>query len=278
MMQRIFTWIFAAALLFGGGSWIYAQTPTGTNTTQGSGGGSSSGGLSVQDSAAWTAATSNFTPTGGEYNPSAAALTSGQQGTVAVNSSRAMYMDVQAANSNLLTALNSAAQVFSFSASPTSAITRPGNTTTYTVNTAWCHLTSSCVTTFTFTGACRVNGGQVLVPGIDLWLSDKQTTPLQGILWVFNVVPGTIIQDNATFTIAGADFANLTGAMQGFPFTMVSPQVSGNNAGVSITGTSYPMQCAANSTTLYAMVQVVNAYVPTSAEILNVTLHTVGVN
>ena len=39
-MQRIFTWIFAAALLLSGGSWIYAQTvPTGTNTTQGSGGG-----------------------------------------------------------------------------------------------------------------------------------------------------------------------------------------------------------------------------------------------
>jgi hypothetical protein len=41
-MQRIFTWIFALALLLGGASWIYAQTPTGTNTQQGGAGSSSS--------------------------------------------------------------------------------------------------------------------------------------------------------------------------------------------------------------------------------------------
>ena len=109
-MQRIFTWIFAAALLISGGSWIYAQTiPTGTNTTQGSGGGGGgSGGLSVQDSAAWTAATSNFTPTGGEYNPAAAVLSSGQQGTVALTTNRAMIVDDASSSSQLHTDLTSA--------------------------------------------------------------------------------------------------------------------------------------------------------------------------
>lgn len=165
-----------------------------------------------------------------------------------------------------------------FSASPTSSVTRPANTTTYTANTGWCNTTSTCATVFTFANACRVNGGQVAVPSIDLWLSDHQTTALQGILWVFNVTPATVINDNASFNIATADFPNLTGSMSGFAFGMLSPQNSPNNSGTTISGTIFPMKCAAGSTTLYAMVQVVNAYVPTSAEVLNVTLHTIGTN
>jgi hypothetical protein len=165
-----------------------------------------------------------------------------------------------------------------FSASPTSSVTRPANTTTYTANTGWCHTASACATVFTFTGACRVNGGQVVIPTIDLWLSDHVSTAMQGILWVFNVTPGTVINDDAAFNIATGDFPNLTGSMSGFPFTMVSPQSSPNNSGVTVSGTTYPMQCAAGTTTFYAMVQVVNAYPPTSAEVLNVTLHTIGVN
>lgn len=175
-------------------------------------------------------------------------------------------------------AVNGAGQVFGFSSVPTSSVTRPANTTTYTANTAWCHTTSTCATVFTFANACRTNGGAVLVPEIDLWLSDHQSTALQGILWVFNVTPATVINDNASFNIATADFPNLTGSMSGFPFTMVSPQNSPSNSGVSLTGTTYHMACASGSTTLYAMVQVVNTYAPTSAEVLNVTLHAVGAN
>lgn len=49
-----------------------------------------SSGLSVTDSATWTAAASAFTPTGGEYNPLATSLAAGQQGTVALTANRAL--------------------------------------------------------------------------------------------------------------------------------------------------------------------------------------------
>lgn len=54
-----------------------------------------SSGLSVTDSATWTAASSAFTPSGGEYNPTAAALTSGQQGTLALTANRAQLVNVR---------------------------------------------------------------------------------------------------------------------------------------------------------------------------------------
>ena len=59
-------------------------TGAGGGTTAGGGG----SGLSVQDSANWTANSSPFTPSGGEYNPGAAPLTAGQQGTFALSADR----------------------------------------------------------------------------------------------------------------------------------------------------------------------------------------------
>jgi hypothetical protein len=51
----------------------------------------SGSGLSVTDEAAWTAGTSQFVPSGGVYNDSATALTSGQQGTVRLTANRSMH-------------------------------------------------------------------------------------------------------------------------------------------------------------------------------------------
>lgn len=50
------------------------------------------GGGSVVDAAAWTTAVSSFAPSGGVFNDSATALTSGQQGTVRLTSDRRMYV------------------------------------------------------------------------------------------------------------------------------------------------------------------------------------------
>ena len=161
-----------------------------------------------------------------------------------------------------------------------SSVTRASNTTTYTANTGWCGTTSTCSTVFSFANVCRANGGNIIVPNIDIYSSANPSTKLSGVLWLFNVTPGTVVNDNATFNIAGADFANLVGGSEnGIPFTLASAQASGaSNSGTSLTGINAQIQCATGSTTLYGMVQVVNAYVPTSAEVLNVTLHTVGAN
>lgn len=60
-----------------------------------SGGG---GGLSVTDQTAWTNASSAFTPTGGVYNDSATALSSGNEGTVRLNANREMHVTCDASN------------------------------------------------------------------------------------------------------------------------------------------------------------------------------------
>ena len=64
-----------------------------------SGGGS---GFSVTDEAAWTAGTSALVPTGGVYNDSAAALTSGQEGTIRVTNNRAFHVNLRDASANQL--------------------------------------------------------------------------------------------------------------------------------------------------------------------------------
>jgi hypothetical protein len=52
-------------------------------------------GLSVTDSAVWTAASSQFTPSGGAFNDSAAALASGQQGTRRMTANRAAHTNTR---------------------------------------------------------------------------------------------------------------------------------------------------------------------------------------
>jgi hypothetical protein len=87
-----------------------------------------------------------------------------------------------------------------------------------------------------------------------------------------------MIADDATFTIASSDFGNLTGQFNGVAFTLGSQQASGAaNSGMSLAA-NMPARCASGSTTLYGMVEVTNAYVPASGEVLSINLHTVGVN
>jgi len=64
-----------------------------------SGGGS---GFSVVDEAAWTAGTSAFVPAGGVFNDSAAALTSGQEGTARLTTNRAVHVNLRDASANQL--------------------------------------------------------------------------------------------------------------------------------------------------------------------------------
>ena len=87
------------------------------------------------------------------------------------------------------------------------------------------------------------------------------------------------MSDNATFNIASADFANLTGNFSGFPFSLSSNQAAGAaNSSTSLTGVTYQAQCASGTTTITGMVEVTNAYVPVSAEVLHVGIATSGVN
>lgn len=164
------------------------------------------------------------------------------------------------------------------SAIVSASITRTANSTTYSANTAWANSTTSAAAT-EFVNACRTNGGQVLIPEVDIYSSYNPSTKLQGAVWFFSTQPGTLLNDNATFTIATADFAALTSARQGYAFTLTNTQASAAaNSGATLAGTIYHGKCGASTTSMFAMVQVVNAYVPTASEVLTVVLHTIGAN
>lgn len=163
------------------------------------------------------------------------------------------------------------------SAISSGTITRPGNTTTYTANTGWANATSGATYT-TFSNVCRVAGGQVLIPQIDIHVDENPATKLQGVLWLFDTVPSDAIEDNAAFNIPAADYPNLTGNVEGFPFTLVNNQSTATHSGISLTGTTYHAKCASGSRDMYGMVQVVNAYVPTNAEVLTAKVHSLAAN
>jgi hypothetical protein len=88
-----------------------------TGTGGGSGGGG--GGLSVTDQAAWTQASSAFTPGGGVFND-AATLSSGQQGTFRMTTKRAQIVDVDSSGNQLHTDLT--APIAACGASPCTTI------------------------------------------------------------------------------------------------------------------------------------------------------------
>jgi len=153
------------------------------------------------------------------------------------------------------------AQSVLYSAVVSSSVTRIANTTTYTALTGWCTLASSCVTYFTWTGVCAANGGRILIPQIDIWSSANPTTKLTGNVWILNAAPGTIIQDDVTFTLAAADYANLVIA-GGVAFALTNPGAAASaNSGTSLVGQTYMVQCAPGSSNLYGMAEVANAYV-----------------
>lgn len=158
------------------------------------------------------------------------------------------------------------------------SFTRPANTTTYTANTAWANATSGAVAA-TIPSVCERNGQQVLIPQIDIMVDEAPATKLQGILWLFSSAGVTPINDNAAFTLAAADNLVTTGNVQGFPFTLTAVQ-SGTNAysSISLTGTTYHAQCITSGTSIIAMVQVTNAYVPTNGETMTIKIHALGAN
>lgn len=105
---------------------VVTQNTSGQLCTTGSGGGG--GGLSVQDGATFTAGTSNFTPTGGEYNSSPTTCTSGTQCTAAITTNRALTIDA-VSGSNLAALVAAPIPVIAGTLPTTQAAVATGATT-----------------------------------------------------------------------------------------------------------------------------------------------------
>lgn len=164
-------------------------------------------------------------------------------------------------------------------------ITRPSNTTAYADGDQIDSTGASTGLTFANvvpeaeqvdnrTGAtCNLSG---VIAAAQIVSSAYVATALQCELWLFDTMP-TLSADNApvTFTDAQLQGGHLIGIIA-FGATAAHPGIPTAGADGNQVLTSgqicLPFQCAAGSTSLFGVLVAKNAYVPVSAEKLDVTL------
>lgn len=146
----------------------------------------------------------------------------------------------------------------------TTSVTRPADTTAYTANDAMSDSTSAPAA-ITFSSVARASGGTLFITGLEVISSANKATALQGELWLFDTAP-TAINDNAAFTITDAEYETKVAKI---PFVLDSPGNSAadasGNTGCSVDGLSILTKCV-SSANLTALIKVINAYTPVSAE------------
>jgi hypothetical protein len=156
---------------------------------------------------------------------------------------------------------------------PSTDITRPADTNVYAANDAWANSTTVPTTGgFTFTGAARVSGGSGVIT--DLIIEDSVVlpgTPLQGEIWIFDQAV-TAINDNAAFTVTDAEIKTLVAVI---PFTLAKN--GGANSMVQVSNLNYGFTCVGSADLRY-LVKVLNAYTPSSAEVLSARIKTLQTN
>lgn len=149
-------------------------------------------------------------------------------------------------------------------------VTRPANTTTYTINDA---LADTTPTTggFTFTGAARVSGGSGIIT--DMWVTfdEDAAVPLQGEVHIFEQAV-TAITDNAAYAITDAEARTQIGKI---PFALEDNGNQGvyhaQNLNIGFT--------AVGSANLRFTIKVKNGYIPTTnSSVITIRLKILQVN
>jgi hypothetical protein len=146
-------------------------------------------------------------------------------------------------------------------------VTRPADTNAYTANDTWANSTTVPTTGgFTFTGVARQSGGALMITDLEVTNSVVLPgTPLQAELWIFNAAV-TAVNDNAAFTITDAEAKTVVARI---PFTMSNN--GGANSTTSVNNINKVMTCS-GSADLRFLIKVLNAYTPSSAEVLSFRL------
>lgn len=134
-------------------------------------------------------------------------------------------------------------------------ITRPANTTTYTINDALMD-TAATAGGDTVTGAASISGGSGRITDAIIVFDEDAATPLQGEIYLFDSA-FTTITDNAAFAISDADARLLVGVI---PFALKD---IGNNGFYHAQGLSIGFTCS-GSANLRSAIRVLNGYVPTT--------------
>ncbi len=249
-----------------GGTGLFAGG--GGGVSSGGGGGGGGGGLSVTDAAPWTYASSQFTPSGGEYNPAATLLTSGQQGTVALTAARAFEVDAVSGSNlaNLLATMNA-----SLTAAEPCLNATNYNTNSYTTgqtNPATCDLNGG---RYTNTGLNRVGGANISLgqaaAGSSLPIVEAQDIrPASGTITAQDVASTSTAGQYGASIITGAPTANSTYSQAVNGLSTVKVQITGTWTGTleadqSVDGgtTWVVMPCHVDGTTFVANTVTANA-------------------
>lgn len=154
-------------------------------------------------------------------------------------------------------------------ASIKTSVTRPANTTAYTINDIWSDSTTAPISGGnTFTSAGRISGGSGVITDLMVSSSNDPATLLTGELWLLDQA-GTNVTDNSAFAMADADVLNVIAVI---PFAMASTiGGSGTNSFAHVQNLSIGYTCVGTAN-LRFLVKVKVAYTPASAEVLQFIL------
>lgn len=140
-------------------------------------------------------------------------------------------------------------------------VTRPADTTAYSINDAISDSTSAPTSGgFTLSGICRKSGGSVLIT--DAIFTSSNAGSLQAEVWIFNQSV-TNINDNTAFAVSDTEIKTCVAKI---PFAFES---AGNNGFFHAQNLNI-LATASGSANLRFLLRAKNAYTPTSAEVFTV--------
>jgi hypothetical protein len=146
-------------------------------------------------------------------------------------------------------------------------MTRTADTNAYAANDS-VNSSVSSPTVMTFTGCARANGMGGSIEGCELVIDEKNTTPAEFHLWLFNASP-TATNDNAAFAPSTGDSNKVVAHLI---FTAADMSDGTNSRLYSAVNCPKVFQCAGGTTSLYGVMQTRTAYTPASGITYQFTL------
>jgi hypothetical protein len=145
--------------------------------------------------------------------------------------------------------------------------TRPADTVPYAQGDTLSESTSAG-TVWTFPWA-RAAGLGAILQDAALIASTAQTLRLDAQLWLFDTAPTTTLNDNVAWAPTDAEMKTLLTVVV---FAVANVQVGSGNTVIEAAALARSMACATGATSIFGVLRVNNAYIPTSAEDVTVRL------
>lgn len=141
--------------------------------------------------------------------------------------------------------------------------TRPANTTAYTAGDVVSDSTSA-TTLLAISGCARVSQGSGYITGIRVIADQKSITPRLRI-HVYNASNPTVAVDNAAMKILYADIGKRIGSIDLIALTTATDTANSTSSQAQALDIRVPFVCAAASTTLYLLIETLDAFTPANA-------------